>query len=247
MRKIACVVFLALLVAASLWGQAAPPKNPPAHPTTASTAAKPSLLDPASLKAKAPDVYRAKFTTTKGDFVVEVTRAWAPFGADRFYNLVKYHFYDGASLFRIVPGFVAQFGIPAKPEIARVWANANIQDDPVMQSNLPGYVTYAQTAMPNSRNTQVFINYRDNSALDRQRFAPFGKVVEGMDVVGKFYSGYGDNGPDQGRLTNEGRTYVDKSFPKLDSIKTAVIISPAPAATPGSAAKPKPTAGTEKQ
>jgi peptidyl-prolyl cis-trans isomerase A (cyclophilin A) len=128
-----------------------------------------------------------------------------------------------------------------------VWSNANIQDDPVAQSNLRGYVTYAQTGAPNSRNTQVFVNYGDNSRLDhyQQGFAPFGKVVEGMDVVDKFYNGYEDNGPDQGRLTNEGKAYVDREFPKLDSIETAVIVSPAPA-TPKPAAKPKPAAASPK-
>jgi cyclophilin family peptidyl-prolyl cis-trans isomerase len=241
MKTITNTLFAALLATASVCGQSAPPAKPPAHKATTRTEPRPSLLNPASLNRKAPDVFKAKFTTTKGDFVVEVTRAWAPLGADRFYNLVRYHFYDGASLFRIVPGFVAQFGIPTKPAIAKVWTNANIQDDPVTQSNLQGYVTFAQTGSPNSRNTQVFINYGDNSRLDhmQQGFAPFGKVVEGFDVVEKFYSGYGDRGPDQGRLTSEGKAYVDKEFPQLDSIKTAVIVAPAPAAAaPKTAAKP---------
>jgi len=238
MRIITTTLLAALLAAACVWGQTAPRKTT-THRSTASAAA-PSLLHPASLNRTAPDVFRARFATTQGDFVVEVTRAWAPREADRFYNLVRYHFYDGASLFRIVPGFVAQFGIPAKPEIAKVWANANIQDDPATQSNLRGYITFAQSGAPNSRNTQVFINYGDNSRLDHygQGFAPFGKVIEGMEVVDKFYSGYGDNGPDQGRLTNEGKAYVDKEFPKLDSIKTAVIVAPAAAPT----TKPKPAA-----
>jgi cyclophilin family peptidyl-prolyl cis-trans isomerase len=195
-------------------------------------AARRSLLRPSSLNEKAPEVYRTKFTTTKGDFVIEVTRAWAPLGADRFYNLVKYGFFTDASFFRVVPGFVVQFGIPAKPAIGRAWAHANIQDDPVKQSNIPGYVTYAATGAPNSRSTQVFINLRDNSSsLDGQGFSPFGRVVDGMDVVQKLYSGYGENGPDQGRLTNEGKPYADKDFPQLDSIKSAVVPK-APAAAP---------------
>jgi len=158
---------------------------------------------------------------------VQVTRAWAPLGADRFYNLVKYHFFDGASFFRVLPGFVAQFGLSPKPEISRAWARANIKDDPVKQSNLKGYLTFA-TAGPNTRTTQLFINLADNQNLDGMGFAPFGKVSEGMKVVQSFYSGYGEgapsgNGPSQGRITNEGKAYLDKSFPLLDSVKTAVI------------------------
>jgi peptidyl-prolyl cis-trans isomerase A (cyclophilin A) len=215
----------------------------PTHRTAA--AARRSLLRPASLNEKAPEVYRAKFATTQGDFVIEVTRAWAPQGADRFYNLVKNGFFTDASFFRVVPGFVVQFGVPAKPAIARAWAHANIKDDPVKQSNAAGYVTYAAASAPNTRNTQVFINLRDNSSLDGQGFAPFGRVVEGLDVVSKFYGGYGDgppfgSGPDQEKLTNEGKAYVDKNFPKLDSIKSAVIVKPAGA---GSAAPKKPGTG----
>jgi peptidyl-prolyl cis-trans isomerase A (cyclophilin A) len=203
----------------------------PVRRSTAGAATR-SLLRPSSLNQKAPEVYRTKFTTTKGDFVVEVTRAWAPLGADRFYNLVKYGFFTDASFFRVVPGFVVQFGIPAKPAIGRAWAHANIQDDPVKQSNLPGYVTYAATAAPNTRSTQVFINLKDNSSsLDGQGFAAFGKIVDGMDVVQKLYGGYGENGPDQERLTNEGKPYADKNFPQLDSIKSAVVLK-APAAAP---------------
>lgn len=186
-----------------------------------------ALLNPATLKERAPDAYRVKFTTTKGDFVVEVNRVWAPLGADRFYNLVKNRFYDGASFFRVLPGFVAQFGISAQPAVSRVWARATIPDDPVKQSNLRGYLTFA-TAGRNSRTTQVFINLVDNAGLDGMGFAPFGKVVEGMEVVNKFYSGYGEgapsgNGPEQGRIANEGKTYLDKNFPKLDSVKSAAI------------------------
>ena len=190
-----------------------------------------SLLHPASLHAKAPEVFLVKFHTTKGDFTMKVTRAWAPLGADRFYNLVEHHFYDGASLFRVVPRFVVQFGLPADPKIGRAWANANIKDDPVVQSNLTGYVTYAMGG-PNTRTTQVFINLADNSRLDGMGFAPFGQVTEGMDVVRQFYGGYGDNGPDQGRLTNEGKTYVEKNFPNLDTILTARVEPAAAAAHP---------------
>jgi peptidyl-prolyl cis-trans isomerase A (cyclophilin A) len=189
-----------------------------------------SLLNPASLHATAPAVYHVRLHTTKGDFSIEVVRAWAPIGADRFYNLVEHHFYDDASLFRVHPGFVVQFGIPADPRVGKVWVNANIKDDPVKESNTLGYVSYAQTPQPNSRNTQIFINLRDNSFLDSQRFAPFGKVTTGMSVVESFYGGYGDqtlNSADQ--ITNQGNAFVEKNFPKLDKILTARVVPAAPA------------------
>lgn len=187
-----------------------------------------SLRDPASLKLQAPAVFDAKFVTTKGDFVVEVTRAWSPRGADRFYNLVKYHFFDGAAFFRVIQGFVAQFGINAQPEISRTWQSAKIADDPVTQSNIRGTVTYA-TAGPNTRTTQVFINLAENSNLDGMGFSPFGKVISGMEVVDKLYADYGDgppdgHGPGQDRIQREGKAYLEKAFPLLDTIKTAVIV-----------------------
>jgi peptidyl-prolyl cis-trans isomerase A (cyclophilin A) len=249
-RKLIFVVVV-LASTSSLLAQTAPKKTTPgARTTTAAprSAAKPSLLKPPSLNAKAPAVYKAKFTTTKGDFVIEVTRAWAPLGADRFYNLVRNGFYTDAAFFRVLPGFVAQVGIPARPDVARVWSAAKIGDDPVSQSNLRGTVTFA-TAGPNTRTSQIFINYADNAALDGMGFAPFGKVIEGMELVEQFYSGYGEgaprgNGPDQERLTNEGKAYLDKSFPKLDTIKAAVIVgeaAPAGAAPAHTGAKPSTT------
>ena len=199
-------------------------------------------MHPASLNAKAPDVYEVAFTTTKGDFVVQVTRAWAPLGGDRFYNLVKHHFFDGASFFRVLPGFIVQFGLSANPQVSNVWKSENIKDDRVTQSNKPGTLTFA-TAGPNTRTTQLFINLGDNAQLDSMGFAPFGQVTSGMDVVGKLYSGYGEGapqgrGPDQGAITSQGKAYLDKNFPNLDSIKTATIV--APAASSGAAPKPKP-------
>ncbi len=227
MKNLLSILFAMMITAGTLWGQPQTEETA-GKPASQRAAARASLLRPSSLNEQAPATFKAKFTTTKGDFVVEVTRAWAPLGADRFYNLVKYHFFDGASFFRVLPGFVAQFGLSAKPEISRVWASAKVKDDPVTQSNLAGYLTFA-TAGPNTRTTQLFINLADNQNLDRMGFAPFGKVTEGMDVVQKFYSGYGEgapggNGPDQGRITNEGKAYLDKSFPRLDSVKTAVIV-----------------------
>jgi peptidyl-prolyl cis-trans isomerase A (cyclophilin A) len=199
------------------------------------TASSASLLNPASFKLQAPAVFDAKFTTTKGDFVVEVTRAWSPRGADRFYNLVKYHFFDGAAFFRVIQGFVVQFGINPRPDVARAWQSANIPDDPVTQSNTRGTLTFA-LAGPNSRTTQVFISLGNNANLDSMGFSPFGKITSGMEVVDKLYAEYGDgppsgNGPDQGRIQTEGKAYLEKAFPLLDTIKTATIVPPAAGAT----------------
>ena len=168
----------------------------------------PELLHPATLKAKAPDVYDVKFVTTKGDFTVQVSRAWAPIGADRFYNLVKHGFFTGAPFFRVVPGFIIQFGLTPDPAVNRAWQNATIKDDPVTQSNKPGYLVFA-TAGPNTRTTQLFINFGNNTFLDGQGFAPFGQVTDGMDVVKNLYSGYGER-PDQGAITSQGKAYIER-------------------------------------
>lgn len=185
-------------------------------------------MNPAEMNETAPDTYKAQFETSKGNFTIEVTRAWAPVGADRFYNLVKNGLYDGARFFRVLPGFVVQFGIPADPAVAKVWRAARINDDPVTQSNLPATVTFA-TAGKNTRTTQVFINLDDNANLDDMGFSPFGRVSEGMDIVGKLHSGYGEGaphgrGPDQGRIQTEGNAYLEKDFPKLDYITKASIV-----------------------
>jgi peptidyl-prolyl cis-trans isomerase A (cyclophilin A) len=190
----------------------------------------PDLLDPTKAAAKAPDVFEAKFTTTKGDFVVEVHRDWAPNGADRFYNLVASGFYDDVRFFRVVDGFMVQWGISGDPAVSGKWRSANITDDPVKQSNKRGYVTFAKTGAPNSRSTQVFINFVDNSRLDPTGFAPFGQVTKGMDVVDSLYKGYGEGapsgaGPDQGMIQSRGNAYLDPSFPKLDAIKHAEVIT----------------------
>jgi peptidyl-prolyl cis-trans isomerase A (cyclophilin A) len=184
-----------------------------------------ALLHPATLTVKSPETYQVKFETTKGDVVINVTRAWAPLGADRFYNLVKHGFYNGASFFRVVPGFVVQFGLNGDPAVNRAWQNANFKDDPVKQSNRAGTLTFA-TAGPNTRTTQLFINLGNNASLDSQGFAPFGEVTAGMDVVQKIYSGYGER-PDQGAITSQGRAYIEKNFPNIDSIKTATIVTAA--------------------
>ena len=217
--------------------------------TKATTAAKKSpaparsLLDPSTLKATAPATYKVKFTTTQGEFVLQVTRAWAPIGADRFYNLIRGKFYDGAAFFRVIPGFMAQFGISPDPKVSAVWRSQDLQDEPVKQSNKRGFISYAK-AGPNTRTTQVFINYGDNSRLDADGFAPFGEVIEGMENVDKFYSGYGGD-PDQGALQQMGKAYIDKHMPKVDLIKTATIVPAVPpAATKSTAAKAPATKST---
>ncbi len=185
------------------------------------------LANPAALNEKAPAVYKVDFDTSKGAFVVEVHRDWAPNGADRFYNLVKNGFYDNTRFFRVVSGFMVQFGINGDPKLSALWRNARIADDPVRQSNKRGYITFA-TAGPNTRTTQVFINFGDNSALDHQGFAAFGQIVSGMNVVDALYSGYGEGapqgrGPEQGRIQQEGNAYLTRDFAKLDYVKKATI------------------------
>jgi peptidyl-prolyl cis-trans isomerase A (cyclophilin A) len=222
----------------------------PAHKPAATSPYDRLLLRPASLTAKAPATYQVKFTTTKGDFVISVTRAWAPLGADRFYNLVRHHFYDNTTFFRVHPKFVVQWGISAYPPVTAAWEHAPIKDDPVVQSNLRWYVTYAKTGEPDTRTTQVFINLVDNPRLDTVGgFAPFGQVTEGTDVVDALFSGYGEappdgQGPDQDKINKIGKPYLDKGFPNLDSIKTTTLILPpgAAQAKPSTAAKPAPAA-----
>ncbi len=199
------------------------------------SAGPPSLYRPASLQLTAPPTYQVKFNTTKGSFVVAVHRDWAPLGADRFYNLVKFGYYNDASFFRVVPGFVIQFGLSPNPRLSQIWSQAMIQDDPVRHSNLAGTLAFA-AAGPNTRTTQVFINLANNSNLDAMGFAPFGQVVQGMNVVEKIYSGYGDappsgHGPDQNRIMMQGAAYLKKDFPKLDSIETASIFTPSERST----------------
>jgi peptidyl-prolyl cis-trans isomerase A (cyclophilin A) len=206
------------------------PPPPPAEPAaTLPAGANPALLDPSKATEKAPDVYKAKFETTKGDFVIEVHRDWAPNGADRFYNMVKIGYLDDVAFFRAIDGFMVQFGINGLPEVNDKWRDANIKDDPVTQSNTTGMVTFAQTNDVDSRSTQIFINFKDNKALDGMRFAPFGKVASGMDVVNSLYKGYGEGypqgmGPDQQRVQFEGNKYLKAEFPKLDYVKKATIL-----------------------
>jgi len=187
-------------------------------------AAPERLAAPAKLNAKSPERFRARFETTKGTFVIEVHREWSPNGADRFYNLVKHGYYDGVKFFRVVPGFVVQWGIYGDPSIATTWLKATIPDDPVKESNKRGFVTFAKSGAPNSRSVQLFINLVDNDRLDAMGFAPFGMVSEGMDVVDKLYGGYAEGLTKlQGRIAEEGNAFLEKNYPELDAIKKASI------------------------
>ena len=194
----------------------------------AAPAAAPDILKPNSLRAKAPETFKVKFVTTKGDVVFQVNRAWAPLGAERFYNLVRAGFFKDAAFFRVIPRFMAQFGISARPDVAAAWDRAYIVDDRVLQSNKRGTMTFA-TAGPNTRTTQLFINFGDNAGLDSQGFAPFATVIEGMENVDKIFAGYGES-PEQGRITAQGKAYLDRSFPNLDRILSATILADEPAA-----------------
>jgi len=191
--------------------------------------AEKALTNPDALGETAPESYKVKFETTSGDFTIEVTRGWAPNGADRFYNLVKNGFYEETRFFRVLPGFVAQWGISGDPEVAEAWRGANIPDDPVKESNKAGSISYAMRG-PGTRTTQVFINLANNaSSLDGRGFAPFGRVTEGMEIVEQLYSGYGEgppsgSGPYQGRLQEEGNAYLEEFFTELDYIKKATVI-----------------------
>jgi peptidyl-prolyl cis-trans isomerase A (cyclophilin A) len=186
-----------------------------------------ALMQPETATEQAPATYKARFTTTKGDFVILVHRDWAPFGADRFYNLVKMGYYNDVAFFRAIQGFMVQLGINGSPEVNAKWRVATIKDDPQVQSNKKGYVTFAKGG-PNSRTTQFFINYADNARLDPMGFPPFGEVVEGWDVVEKLNTEYGEGapsgrGPMQMRVQQEGNAYLKHDFPNLDWVKSAKI------------------------
>ena len=177
---------------------------------------------------RAPAVFRVRFETTKGTFLIEVHRDWAPRGADRFYNLVRTRFFDNSRFYRVRPGFIAQFGIPGERQIAAAWREQRIPDDPVLQSNTRGSIAYAMTG-PNTRTTQLYINIGDNSRLDSDGFAPIGRVTEGMEIVDQLYSGYGEHagggmrGGQQGKIFEGGNAYLDREFPKLDKLIRANV------------------------
>jgi peptidyl-prolyl cis-trans isomerase A (cyclophilin A) len=188
----------------------------------------PGFTDPAKLTEQAPETFKAQFDTTKGKFTIKVTRSLSPNGADRFYNLVRSGYFKDIAFFRVIPGFMCQFGVHGDPNVSAKWREAAIADDPVKGSNTRGTITFA-TAGPNTRTTQLFINFADNINLDGMGFSPFGKVTEGMDVVDKINGEYGEGaprgrGPNQGRVQGEGNTYLKKDFPNLDYIKSATIV-----------------------
>jgi len=201
--------------------------NPPPDKTPAPAA--PGFDDPAKLTAKAPETFKAQFDTTKGKITIEVTRSLAPNGADRFYNLVKSGYFTDIAFFRVIPGFMCQFGMSGDPAITAKWSGASIPDDPVKGSNTRGTITFAMGGS-NTRTTQLFINFGDNSRLDGMGFPPFGKVTEGMDVVDKINGEYGDmpqqggRGPNPDLIATEGNAYLKKDFPNLDYIKSVTIL-----------------------
>jgi len=247
MRKLVTLIFVASFALVSQTS-AQTPAQAPAKPKPVAPAARGAaasydrtLLRPGMLKEKAPETFQVKFETTRGDFTMDVTRAWAPIGVDRFYNLVKHHYYDNMVVFRAVTGFVVQFGISSYPAVNAAWRDAEIQDDTVTQSNKRGFVTYAKTSQPNSRSTQIFISFKDNSFLDSQGFAPFATVdAAGMKVVEMFYDQYGDQPTgEQDQISKLGKAYLDSKYPKLDMIKHATLVGAAGAAAP---AAPKPAA-----
>jgi peptidyl-prolyl cis-trans isomerase A (cyclophilin A) len=241
-----------LVSAATLLAQTPPAAKAPTKTPGAAAAPSARQLNPALAKAKAPDLYRVKFTTTNGDFVVEVSRDSAPLGADRFYNLVRIGFFTNVSFYRVLAGALIQFGLSPFPAVSKAWSTAPIHDDPVKLHNVTGTITFAMGG-PNTRTTQLFINLADNTPYDADGFAPIGKVTEGIDVVKSLYSGYGEmaeqpggRGPSQQKTTNEGKPYLDKNFPLLDSIKSATIIFPEPVA-PAAAVKKAPAAAATKK
>jgi peptidyl-prolyl cis-trans isomerase A (cyclophilin A) len=202
--------------------------NKGASDTKPAAAPSAALLAPDKATQTAPATFKAKFVTTKGDFVIEVHRDWAPNGADRFFNLLQLGYYDDVAFFRAIDKFMVQFGINGAPEVNAKWRTATIPDDPVVQSNKRGFVTFAKGG-PNSRTTQIFINYVDNGRLDPMGFPPFGEVVEGMTVVESLFKEYGEGspagqGPSQPRVQAEGNAYLKRDFPKLDYVKTAKVL-----------------------
>jgi len=217
---------LSALALASIGFAADDAKPAAAAPDKKSEAA--TFADPSKLTEKAPESFKAKFTTTKGAFTIEVTRSLSPNGADRFYNLVKSGYFQDVAFFRVIPCFMGQFGIHGDPKVSAAWRGARIQDDPVKASNKRGYLSFAM-AGPNTRTTQFFINLVDNTNLDSMGFSPFGKVVEGQDVVDKINGEYGEGaprgrGPNQGIIQEKGNEYLKASYPNLDYIKSAALV-----------------------
>ena len=205
-------------------------KNKAKKTTTPKTQQKTTAVAPTTKATPAPKTFTVRFETTKGNIDIDVTKSLAPIGADRFYELVTTGYYDDVAFFRVIPGFMAQVGLHGDPAQNAKWRSKQIKDDPVKASNTRGMVTFAKTGMPNSRTTQIFLNFRDNNRLDGMGFAPFGKVKDSsLSVLDSLYSGYGEGaprgrGPSQGRIQSEGNSYLKKDFPKLDYIKKATVL-----------------------
>src|SRR5215475_5192689 len=223
------IILTSVVLAAATVAAQTPAPKPAPKPAPATAAAAPKapnrLLNPAALTAKAPDMFKVKFDTTKGPVVILLHRDWAPKGVDRFYNMTRNGFFTGARFFRVIPNFMAQFGISGDPAVNDAWEKARLADDPPnKESNVRGILTYGTTGQPNSRGTQLFINYKDNSYLDKQGFVPIGEVVEGMELVDMLYADYGAAPQnEQGTLVSQGNKYMASKYPKLDYIKTAVV------------------------
>jgi peptidyl-prolyl cis-trans isomerase A (cyclophilin A) len=233
MKALRLPLFCAIAFVAAQVTAVADDTNKPATATEKTVAAAPDLTDPSKLTQKAPETFQAQFDTTKGKFTIEVTRSLAPLGADRFYNLVRSGYFKDIAFFRVIPGFMCQFGIYGDPAVSAKWNDANIADDAVKGSNTRGTITFAD-AGPNTRSVQLFINFGNNSNLDGMGFSPFGKVIAGMDVVDKINGEYGEGapggmGPNQGRIQAEGNAYLKKDFPNLDYIKSATLLPAASA------------------
>jgi len=227
-RRSFCVALLASAsFVAGCGGE--PQAEPEAQPETAAPAQQPlnPLLDPGRFTEVAPETYRVRMETSEGAIVIQVNRAWAPNGADRFYNLVKNGYYDDTRFYRVIADFMAQFGLNKDPQVNAMWRGAAIVDDPATQSNTRGRVTFAM-AGPNTRTTQVFINFKDNAYLDESGFAPVGEVVEGLDVVDRIYSGYGETQPrgpgvDYQKAFAEGTPYLEANYPQLTKILSTTL------------------------
>jgi len=221
MSKYFCLFLLALGTIGAMAGEESAKKD----------ASHPALLDPSKANETAPAEYRVKFETTKGDFLIDVKREWAPVAADRFYNMVKIGYFNEVPFYRVVEGFVAQFGFTGDPAINKVWTDNFMDDDPVKHPNEAGTLVFANRGGPRTRTNQFFINLVDNTQgnrvnLDPMGFAPFGIIVgDGMTVVKSLYSGYGERGPNQHLLKTRGNKYAKASFPNLDYIKSATLVS----------------------
>jgi cyclophilin family peptidyl-prolyl cis-trans isomerase len=242
MKQILLTALSGVLMCGMVMAQTPAAKSPAPAKPAAPAATNSKLLNPAALTAPAPAEFDVKFTTTEGVIDFHITKAWAPHGADRFYNLVRAGFFTDVAFYRVIAGFMAQFGVSPDPAVTRAWMQANVKDDPKNESNKRGRLTFAQSSAPNSRGTQLFINLADNARLDAT-FPPIGEVTEGMDVVDKLYSGYGETGdmggrgPASSKLDVEGKPYLDRNFPKISRILSAKIVTAPVAPAKPAAAK----------